>query len=76
MVGTLTPADRAQAVVGANRAFVAALGRALEPRRLAAPAHTAEPAAASREPQPLSWLDWEQHKQRRLLNVQSEKRIA
>jgi sugar-specific transcriptional regulator TrmB len=76
MVGTLTPADRAQAVVGANRAFVAVLGRALEPRRLVAPAHTAESATASREPQPLSWLDWEQHKQRRLLNVQSDNRIA
>src|SRR5215207_9257488 len=34
LVGTLTPADRAQAVAGANRAFVAALGRALEQQRL------------------------------------------
>jgi sugar-specific transcriptional regulator TrmB len=76
LVGTLTPADRAQAVVSANHAFVAALGRSLEPRRLVTPAHTAEPAAASHEPQPLSWLDWEQHKQRRLLNVQPENRIA
>jgi len=76
LVGTLTPADRAQAVVSANRAFVAALGRSLEPRRLVTPAHIAEPATASREPQPLSWLDWEQHKQRRLLNVQPENRIA
>jgi len=76
MVGTLTPADRAQVVVGANRAFVAALGRSLEPRRLVAPAQLAAPATASPEPQPLSWLDWEQHKQRRLLNVQPENRIA
>jgi sugar-specific transcriptional regulator TrmB len=76
MVGTLTPADRAQAVVGANRAFVAALGRSLDPRRLGTPAQSAEPAAVAREPQPLSWLDWEQHKQRRLLNVQPENRIA
>lgn len=68
LVGTLTPADRAQAVAGANRAFVAALERSLEPQRLATP--------ASKEPQPLSWLDWEQHKQRRLLNVQPENRIA
>ncbi|MEO7908014.1 MAG: helix-turn-helix domain-containing protein [Roseiflexaceae bacterium] len=67
MVGTLAPADRAQAVVSANRAFVAAL--AFEPRRLADPTQVAEPAATNREPQPLSWLDWEQHKQRRLLNV-------
>jgi sugar-specific transcriptional regulator TrmB len=76
MVGTLSPADRAQAVVSANRAFVAALGRSLEPRQLVTPAHIAEPTMASREPQPLSWLDWEQHKQRRLLNVQPENRIA
>jgi sugar-specific transcriptional regulator TrmB len=75
MVGTLTPADRAQAVVSTNPAFVATLGRAVEPRRLVAPAHPAEPAT-SREPQPLSWLDWEQHKQRRLLNVQPDNRIA
>jgi HTH-type transcriptional regulator, sugar sensing transcriptional regulator len=68
LVGTLTPADRAQAVAGANRAFVTALGRSLEPQRLATP--------ASKEPQPLSWLDWEQHKQRRLLNVQPDNRIA
>jgi sugar-specific transcriptional regulator TrmB len=76
LVGTLTPADRAQAVVSTNPAFVAALGRSLEPRRLAPPAQIAEPAPASREPQPLNWLDWEQHKQRRLLNVQPENRIA
>ena len=69
MVGTLTSADRAQAVVGANRAFVAALGRSFEPRRLFEPAQVAESAAATGEPQPLSWLDWEQHKQRRLLNA-------
>jgi sugar-specific transcriptional regulator TrmB len=68
LVGTLTPADRAQAVVSTNQAFVAALGRSLEPRQPA--------ASAVKEPQPLSWLDWEQHKQRRLLNVQPEHRIA
>ena len=76
LIGTLTPADRAQAVVSANHAFVAALARSLEPRRLATPAQIAEPAPANREPQPLSWLDWEQHKQHRLLNVQPENRIA
>jgi hypothetical protein len=48
----------------------------LEPRQLVTPAHIAELATASREPQSLSWLDWEQHKQRRLLNVQPENRIA
>ena len=76
LVGTLTPADRAQAVVSANRAFVAALARSLEPRRLVALAHSAEPATAGREPQPLSWLDWEQRKQRRLIDVQPENRVA
>ena len=76
MVGTLTPADRAQAVVSTNHAFVAALARSLEPRRPGISAQIAEPAPAVREPQPLSWLDWEQHKQRRLLNVQPDHRIA
>jgi sugar-specific transcriptional regulator TrmB len=63
LVGTLTPADRAQAVASANRAFVATLGRSFDYRRLVVPTQAAEP-------QPLSWLDWEQHKQRRLLNIQ------
>ena len=68
MAGTLAPADRAQAVVGANPGFVAVLARYFAPWQPATPAHQGEPAAA-RETPPLAWLDWEQRKQRGLLNV-------
>jgi hypothetical protein len=73
MVGTLAPADRAQAVASANPGFVAALARGVTPPLALQLARGAEPAKAT---QPLDWLDWEQSKQRRLLGVQPENRIA
>ena len=71
MVGTLAPADRAQAVVSANSGFVAVLARYFAAQQLFSSAHTAEPAAATRETPPLAWLDWEQRKQRHLLNARN-----
>jgi hypothetical protein len=76
MVGTLTPADRCQAVVSANPGFVAVLGRFFTPHRVLTPVRNAESAAPVGERQPLDWLDWEERKQRRLLNVQRENRVA
>jgi sugar-specific transcriptional regulator TrmB len=73
MVGTLAPADRAQSVASANPGFVAALARGVTPPLALQLARGAEPARAA---QPLDWLDWEQSKQRRLLGVQPENRIA
>ena len=70
MVGTLTPADRAQAVVSANPGFVGALVRCCEPQLVFNSVSGADLAASAREGQPLEWLDWEQRKQRRLLNIQ------
>src|SRR5439155_24861746 len=75
MVGTLTPADRAQAVASANPGFVAILGRCFMPQR-AGPTRTAESTMTIRETQPLAWLDWEERKQRRLLSVQRENRVS
>jgi len=76
MVGTLAPADRSQAVASANPGFVAVLGRCFVPQRVGPPQRTAESAMTIRETQPLAWLDWEERKQRRLLSVQPENRVA
>jgi hypothetical protein len=69
LVGTLAPADRAQAVAGANPGFVAVLARYFAPQQVFTAIHTSEPTVTTRETPPLAWLDWEQRKQRGLLNV-------
>src|SRR5262245_2786450 len=69
LVGTLTPADRAQAVVGANRGFVAVLNHSFGPDRALTTPPQAESSRTVRETPPLDWLDWEQRKQRRLLDI-------
>jgi hypothetical protein len=70
MVGTLAPAGRAQAVGGADPGFVAALARYFAPQQVFSSLHTAEPPAAG-DTAPLAWLDWEQRKQRGLLNARN-----
>jgi sugar-specific transcriptional regulator TrmB len=67
MAGTLAPADGCQAVQSANPAFVAAIRRSFAPPRLAMPLLGGQGRAQGDEARPLSWLDWEDHKQRRLL---------
>jgi sugar-specific transcriptional regulator TrmB len=76
MVGTLTPADRCQAVISTNPGFVAALVYCCAPRLTLNSAYSPDSAQTSRAAQPLEWLDWEERKQRRLLSAQSENRIA
>ena len=76
MVGTLTPADRAQAVASANLGFVAALVRAGTPQVVFNALRPTEAAAIAGSTQPLDWLDWEERKQRRLLNAQPENRVT
>ena len=76
MVGTLTPADACQVVASANPAFVVALRRFFASHLVLAPARGLEAAVRAREAQPLDWLDWEERKQRRLLDVQPENRVA
>jgi HTH-type transcriptional regulator, sugar sensing transcriptional regulator len=76
LVGTLAPAERAQAVASANPGFVAALARFFAAQSLFAPPHSAEVAVPTRETQPLDWLDWEQRKQRGLLNAAPGNRAA
>ena len=75
LVGTLSPADRAQVVVSTNLGFVAILSGAFAPQRAVAPAQGLA-APAARETTGLAWLDWEQSKQRRLLDVQAQNRSA
>ncbi|MFL5804253.1 MAG: TrmB family transcriptional regulator [Roseiflexaceae bacterium] len=76
MVGTLTPADTCQVVASANPAFVVALRRFFAPHLVFAPTRGLGSAVRAREAQPLDWLDWEERKQRRLLNAQPENRVA
>jgi len=76
MVGTLTPAERCQAVSSANPGFIAVVGRFFAPQPVFAPGRTAEAAVTTPRTPPLDWLDWEERKQRRLLDVQPGNRIA
>lgn len=76
VVGTLTPVDACQAVASANPAFVAVLRRFFVPQLVVTPMPSLEPAVRDGDARPLDWLDWEERKQRRLLNVQPEHRIA
>jgi hypothetical protein len=76
MVGTLTPADACQAVASTNPAFVAALRRFFAPQLVFSPAPGLEPVVRAGERQPLDWLDWEERKQRRLLDAHTENRVA
>jgi hypothetical protein len=76
MVGTLTPADRAQAVASANPGFVAALVRASTPQLVFNALRSTKSAVIAGSTQPLDWLDWEERKQRRLLNAQPENHVA
>jgi hypothetical protein len=68
LVGTLAPASDCQAVSSANSAFVIAVNRCFISHRLATPIQGAETNPRSPETRPLSWLDWEERKQRRLLS--------
>lgn len=67
LAGTLAPADDCQAVASANPALVAAIGRFFTPRLVSLLQPAREPAPQPGEAGQLSWLDWEQRKQRRLL---------
>jgi len=76
MVGTLTPADACQVVASANPAFVVVLRRFFASHLMFAPARGLGSPAQAHEAQPMDWLDWEERKQRRLLNIQPENRVA
>jgi hypothetical protein len=67
LLGTLAPADACQAVQSANPALVATAARYFAPTRLAMSVLGGQGVEQGNEARPLSWLDWEDHKQRRLL---------
>jgi hypothetical protein len=75
LLGTLAPAERAQAVASANLAFVGALARCAAPQRhlAALQSRASDPASATTK---LDWLDWEERKQRQLLSPRPDRRIA
>ncbi|HEU5100267.1 MAG TPA: helix-turn-helix domain-containing protein [Roseiflexaceae bacterium] len=76
LVGSLAPADRAQVVVSTNPGFVAILSGSLAPQRAPSPSQGLASSSAARETPGLAWLDWEQSKQRRLLDPPRENRTA
>jgi sugar-specific transcriptional regulator TrmB len=76
LVGTLAPADSCQAVQSANPGLVAAIGRLFTPTRLTMPLLGGRGMEQAGEARPLSWLDWEDHKQRRLLTARPDDRGA
>jgi len=67
LAGTLAPAEDCQAVVSANPALAAAIGRCFTPRLVSVPLPAREAAPPRGEPSQIGWLDWEQRKQHRLL---------
>ena len=76
MVGTLAPPERAQAVASANPGFVRVLVRCCAPPVVFNALRTSEAGVAARPSQSLDWLDWEERKQRRLLDVLPGNRIG
>jgi sugar-specific transcriptional regulator TrmB len=76
LVGTLAPADRAQVVASTNPGFVAILSAAFATQRAAASTQSLALSSEAREAPGLAWLDWEQSKQRRLLEPPREHRAA
>jgi sugar-specific transcriptional regulator TrmB len=76
MVGTLAPAERAQAVASADPGFVAVLMRCCAPPLVFSALRAGEAGVAARPTQSLDWLDWEERKQRRLLDVQPGNRVG
>jgi hypothetical protein len=76
LIGTLSPSERCQAVVAANAGVIAALGS-----YFARPKPLERPAAATQgadvEPRDrLSWVAWEEHKQRRLHRIGGDDQVA
>jgi HTH-type transcriptional regulator, sugar sensing transcriptional regulator len=76
MVGTLAPAERAQTVASADPGFVAILMRCCAPPLVFNALRTSEAGMTARPTQSLDWLDWEERKQRRLLDIQPGNRVG
>jgi sugar-specific transcriptional regulator TrmB len=76
MVGTLAPAERAQAVASANPGFVGVLMRCCAPPLVFNTLRASEAGMAAKPAQSLDWLDWEERKQRRLLDVLPGNRVG
>jgi sugar-specific transcriptional regulator TrmB len=76
MVGTLAPAQRAQVVASSNPGFVGVLMRCCAPPLVFNTVRPNEVSLAARSSQSLDWLDWEERKQRRLLDVLPGNRVG
>ena len=76
IVGTLAPGERAQAVASANPGFVGVLMRCCAPPLVFNTLRASEAGMAAKPAQSLDWLDWEERKQRRLLDVLPGNRVG
>lgn len=76
LLGTLEPVEHCQAVVSSHPALLAVLARVLAPQLMVTFSKSAPVHQEHEHTQPLAWLDWEQHKQRRLLQEHTSSRIA
>jgi hypothetical protein len=76
LIGTLSPSERCQAVVAANAGVITALGGYFaQPKPPERPA-AATPGADVERRDPLSWVAWEEHKQRRLRRIGGDDQVA
>jgi hypothetical protein len=76
LIGTLSPTERCQAVVTANGGVIVALGRYFARPKPLEPLAAATQGANAEPRDPLSWVAWEEHKQRRLHRIKGDDQVA
>ncbi len=76
LAGTLTPADRCQSVVSANRALITALSHYFGQQLSVEESTPVTSTVTTRQSEQLDWVAWEDRKQRRLWRPGSDNRVA
>ncbi len=76
LAGTLTPADRCQSVVSANRALITALSRYFGQQLPVEEPTPVTSTVTTRQSDQLDWVAWEDRKQRRLWSPGTDNRVA
>ena len=76
LVGTLTPAERCQAVISANSAFVTVVDGYFTHQVPGQAAAIVTSSQTERSNDPLDWMAWEERKQRRLWSPNTGNRSA
>jgi len=76
LAGTLTPADRCQSIVSANRAIVTVLTGYFSQQPTIANSTPVISTMPTQQNDQLDWVAWEDRKQRHLWSLNSENRVA